>query len=1042
VVARIARIVGVVVLGLVLLVAVAVGGLAWRLSNGPIDLDFLLPTIQQAITPGNPALRPVIGHVSVGWDRSAGSPALVLGQFKLVDQAGATTLAVPTMRLLLAPGPLLAASIEPSVIHISGLEIDVVRLDDGTFDIGLSQADADQGAAPAADEPKEPFRLEEAMHQLTRPSGSLASLRSLTIDDALVTLHDAGSGKSMAAKGGQLALERGPDRSVQGRLALRLANADGTDAPGTVTLSIAYTEDGGWSNVALDLDRVRPSAFAALAPDAGLQHLDFPVSGRLGLASGRQVSFWPVQLELTAAAAVIRWPGLLTEPLRLARLELAGEVDGEARSARIDKLLVATDASRLQVEGTIGDWGQPTDADLRWTLDRLDLAQLGALWPQNLGTDARAWVLAHVTAGRVSDGKVHLRLHDYVAGTPLPAGSLAGSVAFEGETIRLLDGLPPATAISGKASLDGGTADLTLASGRIGGVALGGARLQATRLDDPSAAKLEVQADANGPAQEVLGLVRQAPGDLLAGLPVDLSQATGSVRAELHATAPLRSLPGLADVDYRLLLRLDGAALPDAVASLDLAGASGDVTLTPRVIEGKGQGTLGGIPFRIQARQDQAAAGGGNRGLEAEATLSAADASRLGLAVPDGISGEVPITATAAFPPDGPPRIAIEADLARLAVTKGPLGWQKKAGEAGKLTAEVTVRPEVIDIRKIAADAPGLALQGSASIARPSLQLVGLSLAPLRLGPSEVSASVSRGAHGLAIRIGARELDLRDVDLGGGSGGGPRDLPDMQASIDIARLRLSDQPITDISGGFIHEGGRWADVHLFGKLATGGYASLTVDDSGRNLEASSDDAGALAVGVGLPAGRFDNGRLELKAALGQDQLNDANGKLTVRRFNIRQAPALARIISLMSMRGITAAFEGEGVPFELLEVPFRLADRRIEITRARLVGSQIGMTAEGRIDLAAERLDLRGTVVPAYTVNRILGNIPILGWLMRGTQAQGAFAATYTARGPISDPSISVNPLSALVPGVIRDLFTGVVPDSANGDGARPATSP
>jgi len=73
-------------------------------------------------------------------------------------------------------------------------------------------------------------------------------------------------------------------------------------------------------------------------------------------------------------------------------------------------------------------------------------------------------------------------------------------------------------------------------------------------------------------------------------------------------------------------------------------------------------------------------------------------------------------------------------------------------------------------------------------------------------------------------------------------------------------------------------------------------------------------------------------------------------------------------------------------------------------------------------------------VVPIYTLNSLLGNIPVLGSILVGPKGGGVFAATYTATGSLDNPNVSVNPLSALAPGILRrllDVFT-----SGGGNGA------
>ena len=95
----------------------------------------------------------------------------------------------------------------------------------------------------------------------------------------------------------------------------------------------------------------------------------------------------------------------------------------------------------------------------------------------------------------------------------------------------------------------------------------------------------------------------------------------------------------------------------------------------------------------------------------------------------------------------------------------------------------------------------------------------------------------------------------------------------------------------------------------------------------------------------------------------------------------------------------------------------------MRVERSRAYGSSIGITVEGAIDLEEDIADLKGTVVPAYTVNRVLGQIPILGRILVGGEDEGIFAANYAVNGSLENPAIALNPLSALAPGSLRKLF-------------------
>lgn len=68
---------------------------------------------------------------------------------------------------------------------------------------------------------------------------------------------------------------------------------------------------------------------------------------------------------------------------------------------------------------------------------------------------------------------------------------------------------------------------------------------------------------------------------------------------------------------------------------------------------------------------------------------------------------------------------------------------------------------------------------------------------------------------------------------------------------------------------------------------------------------------------------------------------------------------------------------------------------------------------------------MNGIIVPAYRLNALLGNIPLLGGLFTGGKGGGMFALSYRIKGKVADPTISVNALTAIIPGILRKPFEG-----------------
>ncbi len=184
------------------------------------------------------------------------------------------------------------------------------------------------------------------------------------------------------------------------------------------------------------------------------------------------------------------------------------------------------------------------------------------------------------------------------------------------------------------------------------------------------------------------------------------------------------------------------------------------------------------------------------------------------------------------------------------------------------------------------------------------------------------------------------------------------------------------------------------------------------------------------------------GTLDLSAQIYDDQPGSPiRGVVRIDDFRVVRAPALARILTVASLSGITDILRGEGIAFVRFDGPFELADGAFTLRQARAVGPSLGITIEGPIDRGQGAIDLRGTLVPAYTINSVLGNIPILGTLLTGGKGEGVFAITYRVSGPTDSPTVSVNPLSALAPGFLRGFVTALEGDEppipAGGDDFR-----
>ena len=108
--------------------------------------------------------------------------------------------------------------------------------------------------------------------------------------------------------------------------------------------------------------------------------------------------------------------------------------------------------------------------------------------------------------------------------------------------------------------------------------------------------------------------------------------------------------------------------------------------------------------------------------------------------------------------------------------------------------------------------------------------------------------------------------------------------------------------------------------------------------------------------------------------------------------------------------------------FSSLSLPFRRTGERLRIDGGTLRGSQVGGTLDGTLALDARQLDLSGTFVPLFVINNLFGQLPLIGGVLGGAE-EGLFGINYQVTGSFQEPKLTVNPLSAIAPGILRDLF-------------------
>jgi hypothetical protein len=347
---------------------------------------------------------------------------------------------------------------------------------------------------------------------------------------------------------------------------------------------------------------------------------------------------------------------------------------------------------------------------------------------------------------------------------------------------------------------------------------------------------------------------------------------------------------------------------------------------------------------------------------------------------------------------------------------------------AAKLVIDLD-HDRISQLSDVEVNAAGLDGRLGVVVSEDGKQIERIDIRRMIAGDNDFSGTVTRHAGGgWHADIHAARIDARRLVKEAASDTGPPSPVPLAVTARIDRLILGPHhEIDQVSAEMLRRGGTWQTARLDGRLPTGQKVEFRLGDGAdRHFTFQSEDLGATLKLLGV-ADNVRGGRLTIDG-----QMSGPAGKQTVqghidgKDYSIVHAPVMARVLALPSFTGFVSMLSGAGLPFSALRGDFTYSGSRVAVKNLLAFGEAIGITANGWVDTERDRLQLQGTVAPAYALNSLLGNIPILGELLGGG-SQGLFAANYRLSGSSGDPDVSVNPLSALAPGILRQLFAPLV---------------
>lgn len=1002
-------------------------------------------------------------------------PRVRLVDVKVTDAAGTQIARIPAVEAQMSPrGLLFQAEVLFQDVALTGPLINLNRAADGSVVMAF-------GAGNGFDETASLVGVLDHVDQyLDAPA--LAALETISANGVIINYNDARAGRSWTVDGGVLDLDlRGGQTSLTGDFALLAGGADIT------RLQLGYDSPRGErsAKIGLSLTNARARDIATQTPAlAWLADVDAALTASLRTSLDNDGALGPLSATLDLGAGALQ-PNAATEPVVFDRAKAYLTYDPASDQIQFDQIEIATQAGDLRATGQaiLGeavdgipqslvaqfdlpdarlaqsdfypeglqippvaidmrlrlspfgiDLGQVVlvDGDTHLTAagqvsatqdgwqaaidikaDHIATERLVALCPIGVKPGSRNWLAQNVSTGDIQDAALALRLRQ---GTP---AAMTGRFDFVDAGITFMRSMPPISGGYGVGHIQDNKMFLSLDRGNVtpqngGGLDVAGTTMTVLDTRVPGSDAV-LNLAMTGTITGALSLLDREPFRFVseAGQSVTMADGRADVRGQIQF--PLRKGVTPDQITFGIAADLRNLYSDTIIKGRELRAARMGLTADNDGLRITGPVSLDGIAAHAAWTKQFGPEHVGQSKLQATFALTQRTLDAFNIEPPRGTvagagQGDLDVDMVAGRAP----KFRLSSNLRGVALSMPSIGWRKPENARGDLLVAGTLGA-VPQITALNISGGGLQARGAVTL-KDNGTLDRATFSSVKIGDWLSAPVILRGrgkGRPVGVTLGAGRVDLRGAAFGAG-----------QADAGPMALRLDRLQVTqgialhDFRGDFTGTGGFAGEFS--GRVNGGPRVQGTVaPQNGRSaLRLRSDDAG----GVIGAAGFLENGiggRLDL-ILRPTGGAGTFDGDLNVTGLRVRDAPAMAALLDSISVIGLLRQLDGQGLAFDEVEAKFRLTPTQVIVTQSSAIGPGLGISLDGIYTLASKQVDFQGVISPFYILNGIASFLTRKG--------EGLIGFNFNLTGDAAAPSVAVNPLSALTPGMFREIFRRPAP--------------
>jgi len=1011
------------------LAAIALGILAWKLVARPLASSELTPYVEAVVERLAPGTKASIGHSNIAWDNNKHIITITCDQAQLFDQAGKPVVSFPNVSVKVGLWSLLRGRVVPIELMADNAQFWFTHHRDGSWTGGGSSV---QAVAPSSDDGTDVLSfLKDVGDELANETLS----HHLSINEAVYAVHDEMIQKDWALTAREITLTH-EKTDTSGNAKIEVTQGDRT---AFMTAHYHYDRPARQHQTEVTFQDIRLSALATQDPNlAFLAALDLPLTGTFSFGTDRALNVSAAALTIEGGAGQVISDALWDKPREVRSLSIEAHYTQANATIDLSKFMLDLGGPVLSLTAQTKT---PPTRDLIWRHPRQDEAfeakvkltnlpmdQFADVWPKLAVPNARSWLIDNLKQGRFTQGEMTLRGRvkwDDLASSELNDGE--GKIAADSARVTYMPGMPAIENVSAEATFDLRHMDVKILGGHTGDIKILPFTLSMTDFDKVDQ-YISIPVRLTGPTQSVLKLLDSPPLGYAKAVGLVPSDTSGQVEGVLTLAMPMLNDLLLDDIKYKAEATFKDLGLKNMIPKIEVSQGNLAFHLSQEGFALEGPVALNAVPMSLIWKSHFNSQAQPNMPLH-EATVTGAikgdQWAAFGLEGMLKTDGLTPIKVQYANVRKGLSRLSGELDFKNSSVQVETIGWDKPRGVAAKLNIDAEMADKKdIKIKTFVLRGTDINVKGTAELDGLTGDVRKAQLNPYILGKSDASIQIvnpQEQSDPVQMLIEGKALDMSGLDSGSSKDQRPRA---KIYDITLEKLYTSDKGfLTNVLAKMTRDQIGWSAIDFTG-LAQGETpvrVSLRPEGLRKKFEVTSDNFGTALTGMGL-SDTVKGGTIWIGGESLPEDPRVISGKVKIDSFSVSGLPVLARLLSAVSPFGFLDLITGDAA-FDRLRGGFKWSGSHIELNKVRAVGSVAGINLDGHVDTDTNTAMLSGTLVPFSFMNSVIGSIPLLGDVITGGDGQGVIAASFTVRGSLDDPAVSVNPVSLLTPGFLRNLF-------------------